>query len=345
MKNFFFCFCAFIVLAACNNSDKGPDISGIQVSVVIQRFEQDLFTADTNNLQNQLTQLNQKYPGFLPVFLHGVLGLTDSNVMIQSELKKFLSLNRSVYTEVEKKYKSVEDIRSNFEKAFRYVKYYFPKYAVPKLITLVGPIDALAQMNNGEYTPDFLGRDFLGISLQFYLGKDYELYNVEYFINNVAPTYRSRRFEKEFIVADGMKLIVDDIYPDNSNGKPLIEQMIEKGKQWWLLDKFLPAVNDTLKTGYTKNQLEWCKENEGMIWNYFLTSENMEAIDPETVQLYVAEAPFTQGMPEASPGNIGPWVGWQIIKKFVERNPKLSVTDVLKTDARKILQDSKYKPK
>ena len=35
-------------------------------------------------------------------------------------------------------------------------------------------------------------------------------------------------------------LIVDDLFPDQSNGKPLIEQMVEKGKQWYLLDKFLP---------------------------------------------------------------------------------------------------------
>ena len=38
----------------------------------------------------------------------------------------------------------------------------------------------------------------------------------------------------------------------------LIEQMIEKGKQWWLMDKFLPETADSVKTGYTQKQLEWC---------------------------------------------------------------------------------------
>ena len=47
-----------------------------------------------------------------------------------------------------------------------------------------------------------------------------------------------------------MKAVVQDIFPDQSGGKPLIEQMMEKGKQWWLLDKFLPAY-----TGFNKNRL------------------------------------------------------------------------------------------
>ena len=44
-----------------------------------------------------------------------------------------------------------------------------------------------------------------------------------------------------------MKSVADDIYPDKSVGRPLIEQMIEKGKHWFLLDKFLPDAPDSVK--------------------------------------------------------------------------------------------------
>ena len=209
----------------------------------------------------------------------------------------------------------------------------------------MGPIDAMAKMQNGDYSTDFLGSDFLGIGLQFYLGANYPLYQAQYFIDNVAPLYRSRRFEKEYIVPDAMKLIADDLFPDRSNGRPLIEQMIEKGKQWWLIDKFMPTTADSLKTGYTKKQLEWCASNEGLIWNYFITSENIETIEPDVIQTYIGESPTTQGMPAASPGNIGQWVGWQIVKKFAAKNQSLKPADIMNTPARKILEDAKYKPK
>src|SRR5205085_1175191 len=110
-------------------------------------------------------------------------------------------------------------------------------------IPVVGPMNSredLARMQGGDYTPNFLGPGLLGISLQFYLGRDFSLYSNEYFVNQVAPLYRSRRFSGEYITADAMKLIVDDLFPDHSRSLPLLEQMVEKGKQWWLLDKFMP---------------------------------------------------------------------------------------------------------
>lgn len=115
-----------------------------------------------------------------------------------------------------------------------------------------------------------LGPDFLGISLQFYLGNQFSVYNDPFFIENVAPGYRSRRFSKEYIIGDAMQLVVNDIFPDKSGSKPLIEQMVEKGKRWYLLDKFLPSAADSVKTGYTQQQLDWCTENEGLIWSYIV---------------------------------------------------------------------------
>ena len=94
------------------------------------------------------------------------------------------------------------------------------------------------------------------------------------------------------------------------------------------------------------NQLSWCESNEGLIWNEIITTEkDLFTKDPLALQNYIGEAPFTQSMSPASPGNIGQWVGWQIVKKYADKNSSMSVTEVLKSDARKILEEAKYKPK
>jgi hypothetical protein len=160
------------------------------------------------------------------------------------------------------------------------------------------------------------------------------------------PAYISRRFEPQYIVVNCMKAVIEDIYLDRSGAKGLVEQMIEKGKQWWLLDKFLPTTPDSLKTGFTEQQLNWCEANEGLIWNdVIVTQKDLYTKDPMAIQNYIGEAPFTQSLGPSSPGNIGQWIGWQIVKKFANKNSSMSVTDVLKTDARKILEEAKYKPK
>jgi hypothetical protein len=332
------------LFAACKNKMGIPDVSHIKINLTLERFDRDFFAIDSNNVLPGLNHLNEKYPLLTNIFLQNILGLDSASTL--PGVKRFLHQNQSISNEVNGIFKNTGWLEKDLKKTFQFVKYYFPAYKLPeKIITVVGPIDALAQTTNGQ-TPDFLGPDFLGISLQFYLGKNYPLYKDAFFIENIAPEYRSRRFSKEYITADAMQLIVDDIFPDKSAGKSLVEQMIEKGKQWYLLDKFLPETPDSIKTDYTNQQLQWCEENEGLIWSNIVKNEDLNSINPATIQTYIGEGPFTQGFSqELSPGNIGQWVGLQIIKKFVEKNPDMKPGDIMQADPKKILEEAKYKPK
>jgi hypothetical protein len=177
-----------------------------------------------------------------------------------------------------------------------------------------------------------------------YAGKDFAAYNTLE-AQQVFPQYISRRFEPVFISANCFQNVANDIYPDNSKGRPLLDQMIEKGKQWYLLDKFLPTTADSLKTGYTLAQVNWCKKNEGIIWATISKNTDLYTTDPLTLQNYIGESPKTEGMPDSSPGNIGQWIGWQIVKTFAEKNSQVKLPQLLATNAQDILQGAKYKPR
>lgn len=334
-----------LLASGCNNENNKPDISSVQVKLDVQRFDQDFFSIDTTNTVQSVEALAKKYPAFLNVFMQEIAGLPDP-----PSVNTFHRFYKPVYDTAQQIYKNFEPVRKEIETAFRYVKYYFPEYTAPsKIVTVVGPMHSpndLARMQNGEYTPNFIGPDLLGISLQFYLGKNFSWYTDAEFINNIVPRFRSRRFSKEYIISDVMKLVADDVHPDNSGTLPLAERMIGKGKYWWLIDKFLPDHPDSVKTGYTAAQLEWCKENEGFMWSYIVKNENLFTIDPRVIQTYIGEGPFTNVFPqEYSPGNIGPWIGWQIIKKFEANNPGLTPAEIMKLPPKQILEQAKYKPK
>ena len=221
------------------------------------------------------------------------------------------------------------------EEGFRYVKFYYPAYKLPRVITYIGTFDAPGII----LTPDYLG-----IGLHQFAGKNFSVYQSEP-LQQLYPSYLSKRFDKEYIVANAIKAVADDLYPDASVGRPLVEQMIEKGKHWFLTDKFLPDAPDSVKTGYTGKQLEWLAENEGNVWAYLIKNENIYSIEPPVIQAYLGEAPFTQGMPEASPGNIGQWIGWQIVKKFAAENKEMSVQQILQASPKAILDGAQYRPK
>jgi hypothetical protein len=337
MKRYWLLIFIFPFLFSCNQNAKGPDISGIRVDTKIERFEPAFFKIDTIHLSQSLGQLRSAFPDFYPDFMRNILGVSGQpdSATIQVTLQFFRAYSLFA-KEIEKKFSDISPTEKEINKSFRYVKYYFPEYKIPKLITYIGTLDApgIALMSH-----------YIAIGLHQYAGKNFAGYHTRE-VEDIYPVYVSRRFDAEYIPSNTMKAVVDDLFPDKTTGKPLIEQIIEKGKQWWLLDKFLPDTPDSLKTGYTQKQVQWCRENEGNIWNQFISDPgDLYTIDPSTIQNYIGEGPYTQGMPDSSPGNIGPWIGWQIVKKFVEKNPSLKAREVMMTPASKILEEAKYKPK
>lgn len=325
-----------ILLFSCNNKNNKPDVSDIKVDFKLERFEQSFFQIDTNHLANGLNQVYKQFPNFLPFYIEQILRLPSADTVAYPAIKQIIGSYAPINDSLQKKYSNLNWLKEDLTKGFKYVKYYYPSYKIPNVITFIGTFDAPGIV---------LTQRYLGIGLHQYAGKDFSVYKTPQ-LQEVYPEYISRRFDKEYMVSNSMKAIVDDAYPDSSTGRPLIEQMIEKGKQWYLLDHFLPDTPDSLKTGYTKKQLNWVKENEGNIWGYFTANVDIYTVDPGIIQDYIGEGPFTRGMPEnASPGNIGQWVGWQIVKTFAEKKPELSVQQILSTPAKTIFQEAKYKPK
>lgn len=338
MKKTIFLFLLCFVFFACNNKKGVPDVSAIKVNVPIERFDQHFFSIDTNNIPAGLQLLQQQHPDFYFDFMQQILGVNGADTSRNTLLvtKEFIRGYKPIYDSLQPVYKKTDWLQKELEKGFQFVQYYFPKYKPGKAILFVGPFDApgVATTQAG-----------LAIGLQQYAGKDFSVYQSGQG-QELFPLYISRRFAPEYITANCMKAVIEDIFSDQSGGKPLIEQMVEKGKRRYLLDKLLPATPDSVKMGYTQRQLNWCNEYEGKIWSYLVKNEDLQSLVPSVIQNYIGEAPFTQGLSqEASPGNLGQWIGWQIVKKFVAKNSSLKPEEIMTTDARKILDEAKYKPK
>jgi len=332
------CVFATVLFIGCSNNN-APDVSGIKIPLSTHRFEKAFFAIDSNNIPASLQQLQQQFPGFTNDFTVNILGagpVNDSNQVLLKATKAFYQSYLPVYDSLQRKYADISDLEKEIHQSLRYVKYYFPKYPVPgHLVSFIGPFDAPGIA---------LTQNALAIGLQLFAGKNSSFYNSEQG-QQLYPAYISRRFDKEYILPGCMNAISADMYPDQSGGKSLIDQMIAKGRYWWLLDKFLPDTPDSLKSGFKQRQVEWCKNNEGLLWNFFLQDNQLFTTDPSFIQLYIGEAPDTQGFGEASPGNIGQWVGWQIVRTFMTKHPETSPQQLMEMDTRTIFNESKYKPK
>src|SRR5580765_1007772 len=129
-----FCLCLTILFFSCKNKTNAPDTSGIKLSLNVERFDKDFFSADSNNMTAALPELQKKYPDFLPIFVNYILGLGPlkaDNAAAFEGSKRFLHLTKPLYDSVQTKYAGTDDLQKEFEGAFRYVKLYFPAYKAP----------------------------------------------------------------------------------------------------------------------------------------------------------------------------------------------------------------------
>lgn len=325
-----------LLFISCNANKDTPDVSSVKVKLTTYRFEQDLFAADTNNITPQIAKLITAYPSFGENFLSTILGIDPKTSPDTTALyvNSFISNYSNVYDSAQKLFADFKPYEKQIKRALQYVKYYFPAYKIPSnIITYIGPADGYG---------DILDEDALIIGLHAHLGKDFPLYQSES-IQQTYPAYISARFTPEYIPVNSMINIVYDMFPEKTEDKRLIIQMVEKGRRLYLLNKFLPETDEHLLIGYTPAQMKDSYAHEGTIWNFFIQNNFLQVADNNLIKNYVSEGPKTQELGEKAPGNIGSFAGWQIVKKYMKKSG-ITPDSLMKTDVEKMYQEAKYKP-
>ncbi|WCC45198.1 hypothetical protein PJW08_03160 [Tenacibaculum finnmarkense] len=83
------------------------------------------------------------------------------------------------------------------------------------------------------------------------------------------------------------------------------------------------AVSDSLKIGYSQNKMRWAESNEAQIWKYFIEKNMLYNTDKELDIRFLDIAPFSKFYLEKdrqSPGRIGEFIGWQIVRSYMQKN-------------------------
>ena len=330
---------AGIVFCSCNHKVKTPEVSGIKADLKTYRFDREFFSLDTSDIIAQADKLMAKYPSFGENYMSTILGMDPkwSPDTTAFYLKGFLAYNKDVYDTAQKLFADFTPYQKQIEQALRFVKYYFPNYKVPaKIITYIGPEDGYG---------DILDDDAFIIGLHAHLGADFPLYK-ESVVQETYPEYVTARFTPDYIAVNCMKNIVNDLYPEKtaSDDKRLLILMVEKGKRLYLLSKFLPETEEYKLIGYSQRQLKFAYANEAQIWNFFIENNLLQQADNNLTKNYITEGPKTQELGDDSPGNIGSFSGWQIVKKYADKYPDIKPDSLMKMDDEKIYQEIKYKP-
>jgi hypothetical protein len=151
--------------------------------------------------------------------------------------------------------------------------------------------------------------------------------------------------EREYIAPVIFKAVAENMIGRWAMENTLLAQMIHNGKIAAFIDAMLPEKPDHLKIDYTPDQLEWCEDNEGEVWAYMRGEELLYKMSKLEYMKYITDAPSTPGMPPEAPGNIGSWLGWQIVKAYMEETGATINEVMAERSSQRIFEKSRYKPK
>jgi hypothetical protein len=342
MKRFFIlmlfvslCSLSFHSCDSCNrNKDKKHAVKAEKIKEIrakintpVFRYEKDLFSLNLKDFPNELARLQPKYP----FFLNGDIRDPKN----QQQLYAFITdpITKEIYDETLKQFPNIDDLKRDLDDGFSYYNYYFPQDKIPTVYTYVSSLDYELPI---KYTDSVLI-----IALDMYLGK-----SCKYYPQIGMPLYKTIRCSKEYIVVDCFKEIAfSHIKYDNAR-TTLLDEMILEGKRLYFAESMLPNESDSIIIGYTNAKLNWAQQNEANMWGYIIDKNLLYTPDSKIIMKFINDAPFTSFFSNDSPGRAGVWIGWQIVRAYMNNNKNANLADMLKEPSgQKILNLSKYKPK
>ena len=324
---------------SCGESDKHKDID-VDVegkSMNPLRFDQDFFKIDWNNLQ-QVSELKSKYGNFFCLYVERILnaGPCDSLSTLKM-IQGFVSHPdfQDLKTEIERNYpqERLDSIHEKILESSLRLQTLIPNMKLPQLIWMN------SGFNIGAYSTD----EYLAVGLDFYLGKENRITKSVPF-----PQYQKDDMTRAQVVPNAIKNLAyyyllksDTVQHEND----MLSEMIFHGKAHYLTWLAFEEIHDSTLMAWTSKEYTWTQGHQLNVWKEIARQEVLFSKNRVEVQRWFEYAPFTnaENVPQESAPQLGVFMGFQMVKSYMEKHPEITVDRLMKEDnAQKILQA--YKP-
>jgi len=324
-----------IMLLGCKRDPYSVNVGKIECDIEIKDLGKDIFETSPPSLGMMADSLRVSYGTALATY-STVVGLgspydekwKSSFILFATDLH-----NLALYDSVRQVWPVLKPLEESLERAFKHYLFYFPEADVPKVITCI------TAFNNSIVIDDSL----LMIGLDRYLGAGSKYYPALGIFK-----YQSRKMTPSYTVTDCMHAWASTEWDYRDAGYVtgnLLTSIIHESKLVYLTRCMVPSAPDTIVFGFTKKQLDFCRENEAQVWQYLISQDLLFTTDGFLIRKFVGEAPFTSYFTEEAPGRTVVWTGFRIIERYMRNNPRISLKELMETtDCQAILTGARYNP-
>lgn len=284
-----------------------------------------------------IAAFKEKHPHFMDIYFNDLLpwkaeGTFDEQL---AQFKEFLSYDdySNLVDTVVLTYKNTDKVDASIEKLLKHIKAIDHQFITPDTVYYF-----ITGLN--YYYSVILDDHNIGVGLDMFLGGDFPHYqNIE----QPIPDFMLNKMESRHIPLWIAQNIYLDAFRPQIENEDLLSLMIQKGKEFYFLEQVLPDLPAHELFGYSKEQMKWAEDNERNVYNHLLQNELIYSKNPTKIMRYVSETHSTSGLSPESPGNLGSFIGWKIVRSFASEKSDFNQVLNAKTDVN-FLKQSKYKP-
>ncbi len=323
---------AIAILFSCKKDSNrfDVDVSGENISVKMIDISKDLY-----DVTLPFDSLKSRYPFMF-----------DAQVSDETYQKQRTdSLELLIYKEIQAKI-SLDTVRQELIEMAKHIKYYYPEFESPSVYTFSSVFDENYKTQTVVYYNEY--NTFI-IALDFFLGAESDFYKAFKVDNYMRESMNPENIVPKTSMAIGETMPLMDV-----QNNQFLNYIITYGKVMLLQDAFLPGYSDALKIGYTQEEIEWCYANEKNMWDYLIQQDYLFSDDKDLLRRFINPGPFSkfyimdennESVDINSPGGVGKWIGWQILRKYADRHPDKSIAEIMANrNFEEIFKESGYQP-
>lgn len=159
------------------------------------------------------------------------------------------------------------------------------------------------------------------------------------------PRYIRHRCAPDYLLpAVFHAMAIDYHQPIQQVDRPrLLDYMINAGIRYAFVEAMLPDTPDSLLLRYTEPQMEWCEDHEEELYELLLPI--LYEQNPQVYDRYVNMGPRTKGLDPNAPSRLGEFIGWQIVRQYLDDHPEVTLLELMATrDYTQLFKAARYKP-
>ena len=309
IKSFFLAGSIALLISSCANDPLDVDASDVKVNIGFVNMDSIWSSSNGRDFLKADADFRVRIPEMYEYELGYCLrvGRISDTALINSltQFKNDPFMSR-VGKAIRREFKDLSSVKSELLDGFRHIKYHLPSAKLPTNIVF---------MNSVFTSSAFSSQKEIGIGLERYLGEKSPV--IKDLPNDMFFTWIKEGMDRRYLVRDAFSSWIMTHFIPETDGN-LAEQIIRWGKILYLTEAAIPDAPESIIPRYSEEDYTWALENEYALWKYLVDQKMLFKIDELNKTNLLNEGPFTPGLPEKGPDRLGQFLGWRMVRKYME---------------------------